>query len=245
MLKAEVSSEVVNRQLLNPQQFSKKDGTVAFYHQVSRLITENSIVLDLGAGRASWAHDPNIDPLHPRILKGKVSKLIAVDLDPIVLENPSADECFIMQGNSIPLDDNSVDLVISDFVLEHIESPGVFEQEVSRVLRPGGWFCARTPHSFNYVSLIARTVKNKDHASVLKFAQPDRDEIDVFPTFYRLNTLKIINRVFAAYDQHSYIFRSEPAYTFGKQSIYTLMSLVHKVLPGALSGTIFAFLKKK
>lgn len=43
-------------------------------------------------------------------------------------------------GESIPLDNESVDLIISLQVLEHVKSPDAVLQEAWRVLRPGGVF---------------------------------------------------------------------------------------------------------
>ena len=43
-----------------------------------------------------------------------------------------------------PLDDASVDLAVSDFVLEHVTEPEAFVAELARVLRPGGMYIART-----------------------------------------------------------------------------------------------------
>ncbi len=244
MHKAKVSDHIIDPKLENPDGFSAKNATVAFYHQVSKLATRESCVLDLGAGRAAWSEDPNLPPDHPRILQGAVDRVIAVDVDPIVLENPTADECLVMTDGRIPLEASSVDIIVSDFVLEHVESPESFREEVSRVLRPGGWFCARTPHTYNYVSLVAKLVKNNDHASVLKFAQPKRKSIDVFPTFYRLNSIGVIERTFENFRDYSFIYRSEPAYTFGSKIIYNAMSVVHKFAPEPFYGTIYAFLRK-
>jgi len=41
-------------------------------------------------------------------------------------------------NGSVPLDDNSVDLVLSTQVLEHVDDPDLYLSESFRVLRPGG-----------------------------------------------------------------------------------------------------------
>jgi SAM-dependent methyltransferase len=204
MRNANVTQNAIEPRLSNPRSFNRRDGTVAFYHQVARLVTERSTVLDLGAGRAAWFGDLGTRGDHPRHLRGRVQKVIAVDVDPVVLQNPSADECLVMHSNSIPLSDHSVDVIIADWVLEHIEFPKQFCEEVNRVLRPGGWFCGRTPHSSNYISIAARLIRNRHHAEVLKYVQPHRDAVDVFPTFYRLNTISKFDDVFSGFSNHTF-----------------------------------------
>ena len=48
-------------------------------------------------------------------------------------------------GSELPFADNSLDLVISQEVLEHIEEPLKTIEEVHRVLRPGGKFYCQVP----------------------------------------------------------------------------------------------------
>jgi SAM-dependent methyltransferase len=48
-----------------------------------------------------------------------------------------------MEGALVPLADDSIDLVISSNVLEHVEQPEITLKEISRVLKPGGLFLCR------------------------------------------------------------------------------------------------------
>jgi len=140
--------------------------------------------------------------------------------------------------------DQSVDIVICDYVLEHVEHPDQFQEEIDRILKPGGCICARTPHKYCYIAILARLVKNAAHSKVLKYVQPDRKEIDVFPTFYRLNTLSAIKAKFASYGNQTFIFRSDPSYYFGKKAIHDLLDFAHRILPKVVSGNLFVFLQK-
>lgn len=132
-----------------------------------------------------------------RLLKGRVGKVIGCDMDPTVLENRSVDEAFVAPlGSRLPVDDESIDCIVSDYVFEHVTNPVEVALEFERVLRPGGWICARTPAKYCYVAITAQLVRNSRHSSVLKWAQPDRKEIDVFPTAYKLNTMSDISSHF-------------------------------------------------
>ncbi|MCH2133841.1 MAG: methyltransferase domain-containing protein [Phycisphaerales bacterium] len=54
---------------------------------------------------------------------------------------------------SIPLDDDSVDVVLSYETIEHITEHGAFVAEIRRVLRPGGLLVLSTPDSEAYVEI--------------------------------------------------------------------------------------------
>jgi SAM-dependent methyltransferase len=66
-------------------------------------------------------------------------ELFAADIDYIgadLLENDQAD--IAIQGGVVDLPDQSVDLVLSTQVLEHVPDPHAYLTECHRVLRPGG-----------------------------------------------------------------------------------------------------------
>jgi len=225
--------------------FSPNDGSIDFYSRINTLLTSDKILVDLGAGRASWYEDdPASYRKKVRLMRGKVAKVIACDVDPAVLKNNSADECYIMDSNHIPVDDGIADIVVADYVLEHVEDPEAFAAEVNRILKPGGWFCARTPHKFDYVSIIARLVKNSEHSKLLKSVQPNRNEIDVFPTFYRMNTIADLKKQFSGYKSKSFVFKTDPSYYFGSKAIYMFFSFIHRILPSLFCGNLFVYLKK-
>jgi 23S rRNA U2552 (ribose-2'-O)-methylase RlmE/FtsJ len=99
--------------------YSPYDSTVKFYNYINTLINENSIVVDFGAGRGSWLEEDSKFKINLRTLKGKVKKVIGIDIDSIVLENKSTDNNIVYK-DTIPLEDNSVDLIIMDWVFENI-----------------------------------------------------------------------------------------------------------------------------
>ncbi len=224
-------------------EFTPNDGTIEFYGRIKAIARPEHTVLDLGAGRAAWFED---DPCKYRkqiqILKGSVNEVIAADIDEVVLENRSSDRNILIT-EKVPLPDNSVDIIIADYVLEHIQDPEEFVSEVRRILRPKGMFCARTPHKHSYVAIGARMVPNRRHSDCLKSLQPERKSQDVFPTAYKLNTLSSIGRNFKGLDNFSYIFRADPSYFFGNKHIYNALEIVHKFSPSWFSGNIFVFLR--
>ncbi|MFC3052308.1 class I SAM-dependent methyltransferase [Kordiimonas pumila] len=225
--------------------FTKNDGTIDFYLRVNSLLDSSYTVLDLGAGRAAWYEDDICETRRSvRLIKGKVHKVIAADIDEVVLNNRASDEQILIKGGELAIPPNSIDIIITDYVLEHIDDRNSFSKQIDLCLKSGGWFCARTPHKYSYVAICASLIKNKFHTAFLSRVQPNRKEIDVFPTKYKMNTLTDIHNTFADWESRSFIFRSDPAYYFGSKIIYIALSAIHRFLPAFVSGNLFVFIKK-
>lgn len=167
-----------------------------------------------------------------------------MDLDQAVLKNRASDEQLLMKNGELNIPNNSIDLIIADYVLEHIDDPKKFAIQIDKCLKSGGWFCARTPHKFSYVAFAASLIKNSAHSKVLNIVQPGRKEIDVFPTKYKMNTLSDFNKYFNDWSNHSFIFRSDPAYYFGSKLLYRFQSILHRLLPASIIGNLFIFVRK-
>src|SRR5688572_32970377 len=123
--------------------FTDVDGTIAFFYRVNSLLEPSLTVLDVGCGRGAYTNDPIPFRRDLRILKGKVSKVIGIDVDQTAQENPFLDEFYLIQKDHWPVESDSVDLVVCDHVLEHIDNPDVFFSETRRTLKDTGFFCIR------------------------------------------------------------------------------------------------------
>jgi SAM-dependent methyltransferase len=222
--------------------FTDIDGTLAFYLRVNALATSKDVVLDFGCGQGTSADDPVPIRLGLRVLKGKVSKVIGVDVDPRGAENPFLDEfCPLHPGERWPVDTGSIDLVLCDNVLEHLPDPGAFFREARRVLRPGGRLCVRTPNVLSYFGLASRLVPNMRHEAVLKVVQRGREEC--FPTLYRANTVWALRRMMRrhGFDHAIYGYEAEPSYLHFSRLAYAIGVLHQRFAPRTIRLAIFAF----
>lgn len=200
--------------------FSEVDGTVMFYNFINSCLRDGSVVLDFGAGRGGAADDGNDWRRRLAATSFCAVKRIAVDVDPAVKENPFATEHHVMPIENgrvrIPLSDESVDLIICDWVVEHLPAPAEVLVEFKRVLRSGGTVAIRTSNQWHYAYLVARLLgESRLGMRVLKQAQPGRKEADVFPKLYRLNSRRALRDAFAKVGFSPtavFTWDSEPAY---------------------------------
>lgn len=194
---------------------TSRDPVARFYRSLDRLLGQETQVLDVGAG----AGEEN-----PYALKGRVGRLIGIDMDPRVGKNPLLTAGLVGDCGTLPFKDNSFDLAFSIYVLEHIERPSTLVAEMRRVLRPGGLFVALTPSKFHYVSMIAACTPTWFHKWINR--RRGRKEQDTFPTQYKLNSRGAIERHFGGqgfetveFDwfevQPNYLMFSTPSFLMG------------------------------
>ena len=157
------------------------NGTLLFYDDVRRHLTPASRVLNLGAGPATGS------PI--RTLQGEVAEVVGADIDPCVLSNPEMDRAVLIeQDGKLPLEDEYFDLIVSDYVFEHVEDPHQFLGEAARVLKPGGSLMFRTPNAIHYVALISAVTPHRVHGMIAHRARANPDDAhEPYPTRYRMN----------------------------------------------------------
>ncbi len=226
--------------------YSRSDMTVEFYTRVRALLTDESRVLDFGAGRGQFMDDEPWFRRSLQDLRGSGRHVVGIDIDEAVSENPSLDEAHVLEPNAPwPIADQSIDLVLSDWTFEHIDRPKHIADEAARVVKPGGWFCARTPNRRGYVAAAARLVPNSMHARTLRRLQPSRQARDVFPTRYLLNTPGDVARAFRDFDVYHYPGFGEPAYFGSSVAAWRAVQTLHRALPPQLAPALMFFMRRR
>ena len=209
---------------------------------IEATLRETDVILDAGCGRTA--------PILKKF-RHKAGQLIGVDL-----EEPMGD----MKGvkyikgdiSSIDLPDNSVDVVISRAVLEHIRHPDPVFKEINRVLKSGGRFIFLVPNLGDYVSIISKIVPNKFHQKIVSKTE-GRDQTDVFQAYYKANTYASINRIGGRngfiIERFHYIGQYPSAFMFNR-FLFLLATIYEKVISRFdvlkfLRGWLLVELKKK
>ena len=149
-------------------------------------IGHGSVVLDAGCGRTA--------PVLQKLV-GYGKYLIGIDVCGLQKAKGN-DSLYLLKSDlqTISLRDNSVDVVISRSVLEHIGNPEKAYREIHRILKPGGHFIFLTPNFYDYASLLAKMIPNRFHSRIVRLTE-GRDEDDTFPTYYRSNTERDIKKL--------------------------------------------------
>ena len=207
--------------------------------------------MDLGCGRGWFMHKDEEDEFYIanfRNFKGKVKKVIGIDVDPVAASNPSLDEFHLLEINkSWPIQTDSIDICVCDYVVEHVVDMDFFFSELNRVMKKGGIACFRTPNKWGYMAMISSLIPNSMHARFLKKVQPQRKEEDVFPVVYKCNTKKAFEKYLTnhGFAPHVFHYNSEPTYLKFSYISFALGYYFEKILPAAFKATLFAFAIKK
>lgn len=118
---------------------------------------------------------------------------LSVGIDPHLPSLLESRDAFIRRVNGsverLPFQPESFDLIVSSWVLEHLDEPERAFAEISRVLKPRGHFVFLTPNARNLVTLLNRLVPYLAQARLVR-ALYGREERDTFRVAYRANTLE-------------------------------------------------------
>jgi hypothetical protein len=94
--------------------------------------------------------------------------------------------------------------------------------------------------------MIASIVPNSLHASVISWVQPGRQALDVFPTYYRANTKRAVQRLLRDHGFSGCVYPhiAEPSYFGFSRPLYAVAVYIHRWLPALFWPVIFVFARR-
>lgn len=109
------------------------DGTTQFHELCRANIPPGARICEIGAGPCNQTS---------RFL-ATIGEVHGIDVDDAVLGNDSLASAHVVTDDSYPIDDESMDACISNYVIEHVENPDRHLHEVFRILKRGGVHLSR------------------------------------------------------------------------------------------------------
>lgn len=141
--------------------------------------------LDLGCGRSSLASQQ----MHSTPFTAGIDASF-----PDLQANQSLHYPILGMAEMLPFADAAFDVLLSQWMVEHLPHPGLVFDEMARVLKPGGTAILLTTNARNYVPLLSKIVPAHVQGRVLEsfLHRPRRES---FPTYYRGNTCSAISKL--------------------------------------------------
>jgi len=95
---------------------------------------------------------------------------------------------------NLPFKSESFDLITSNMVFEHLSNPEKQLKEIHRVLKKGGKLIFHTPNNFGYTAIVSRMIPEMIKDKIIYILEGRKEE-DVFPVYYRINSVQKIERL--------------------------------------------------
>jgi len=189
-------------------------------------VTARSRILDLGCGRGGVVE----------LLWREVELAAGLDPDSPSLSEHRAQGMPVVRGvgERMPFVDESFDLIVCLWVLEHLKDPVEAFREVRRVLRPRGHFVFVTPNMRNPLMVanrIGKALPSLQRRLVPRFY--GREEADTFPVQYRANTVEAIREHAEAAGMQVYDLRvvPDPTYLAMNSLMFQASVMSERLLP--------------
>ena len=189
-------------------------------------VTARSRILDLGCGRGGVVE----------LLWRDVELAAGLDPDSPSLSEHRAQGMPVVRGvgERMPFVDESFDLIVCLWVLEHLKDPVEAFREVRRVLRPRGHFVFVTPNMRNpliVANRIGKALPSLQRRLVPRFY--GREEADTFPVQYRANTVEAIREHAEAAGMQVYDLRvvPDPTYLAMNSLMFQASVMSERLLP--------------
>ncbi|MFH1175235.1 MAG: class I SAM-dependent methyltransferase [bacterium] len=206
-----------------------KDVGYFFKKYLEKYINSDSEILDIGCGRQAFGAE----------FYKKAKKRVGVDPDQEALnDNKLMDEKYCCDERNIPNSIGQFDVIIAQWVLEHMENPDKSFEEIERLAKPGGYFIFMTPNIYSPLILFSKIcpifLKKRFRGKL------GIKEEDTYPTCYRANSAAKINQILIRNNFEKVELKKAGVLTyFGFNKIALLKKIFFDRTVGRLFGDLF------
>lgn len=152
---------------------------------------------------------------------------------------------FAGMSDQIGLKHESVDMLLSSWVLEHVQQPERTFAEAARVLKSGGYFMFITPNANSLVAWMNRVLRPLQ--AVLVPLLYDREEADTFPVVYRANRRRKLEKLAegAGFEVVKLLSIKDPTYLAFHPLLFRLNVWLSGLLPEGMAEHLVGVLRKQ
>ncbi len=220
------------------------DGTTQFHELCKKYIYQESKVLEIGPGASNETS---------KFLSNITKELIGLDIDDIIKKNIYVSKAFLYKGDRFPFPSNSFDVVVSNYVNEHIKNPDEHLKEVYRVLKKNGLYIFRTPNIYYYVTIVSKFSPHWFHKLIAnRLRNLPEDYHDPYPTYYKFNSRRKCIELLTKNDFRIIeivMIEKEPLYGLSLRVLFFLFMAYERIVNStrffsSLRSTILCITKK-
>jgi len=173
-----------------------------FFDTLAGYLTAETRWLDLGCGHQLVPDWMVGAAAHQHAAVRKVKQIVGIDLDHHALrKNHVLRHRLHADISHLPFADASFNLVSANMVVEHLPSPDQALREIHRILTPDGRFIFHTPNGLYPTTAVAYYVPQPIKNRIIHWLE-NRPDDDVFPVWYRMNTIRAIRHHASAAGLH-------------------------------------------
>ncbi len=217
----------MNRQEFYRQQYRSlrpdwTDSLTLYRELIDECTHADTWLLDIGCGHGDFL----------RSVYSKTKHAYGIDPDKNALaRNTAIKNRAAGIADHLPFPHDVFDLVVSSWVLEHLDNPVNAFREAHRVLKPGGKVIFLTPNAWNYNVWIIRMIPNAFHDFFTRRLY-NRQENDTYPVRYKINSIGTIDRVLTSvgFGKSRIILNGDPTYIGLNRPLFKVASAVERLL---------------
>jgi ubiquinone/menaquinone biosynthesis C-methylase UbiE len=193
-------------------------------------VKKDNVILDAGCGKKGIMNK----------YSGKFKRAVGIDLSPEAIKiNKCLDEFVVGNLENLPFPDGSFDIIISQWVVEHMENPEKCYREFFRVLKKGGGLILVTNSIHHPIMCLSSIFPEGIRDRLKKRVLPSEIEEDTFPTYYKSNSLPKMRELLgsAGFTKVHDAYVGDPSFFIYSKFLFLLLLVYEKI-------TDISFLKK-
>lgn len=189
-----------------------------YWSTLNETLSEPMLVLDAGAGEKSML----------QLFRERPIVTVGLDLSLDDLKkNSRLTHRVCADAQELPFRQGCFDLIVSQWLLEHLPSPRLLLSETYRVLRNRGHLILVSNSLYCPLMFFNASMPALVREKIKKALLPKEVEEDTFPTYYRANTKALLDHVRreAGYIEESFVYANDLSFFIFNKLLFAIFLL--------------------